>query len=116
MPGRGPAGPSEFPVDTNTAKCSGNDMKCSEESYQQQIYEADPTNSPTINQSSPHRRTGHEPDGRRGGLPATCDGQAARTHAATSRKKGIIRIARCLICDQMPDGGIMSASKFTSRI
>ena len=26
---------------------------------------------------------------------ATCDGQAARTHAATSRKKGIIRIARC---------------------
>ena len=24
---------------------------------------------------------------------ATCDGQAARTHAATSRKKGIMRIA-----------------------
>jgi hypothetical protein len=26
---------------------------------------------------------------------AKCDGQVARTHAATSRKKGIIRIARC---------------------
>jgi hypothetical protein len=25
---------------------------------------------------------------------ATCDGQAARTHAATSRKKGTMRIAR----------------------
>jgi hypothetical protein len=25
---------------------------------------------------------------------ATCDGQAARTHDATSRKKGIMRIAR----------------------
>jgi hypothetical protein len=33
------------------------------------IYEADPTNSPTINQRSPHRRTGQEPDGRRGTLP-----------------------------------------------
>jgi hypothetical protein len=26
---------------------------------------------------------------------AKCDGQAARTHAATSQQKGIIRIARC---------------------
>jgi len=26
---------------------------------------------------------------------AKCDGQAARTHPATSRKKGIVRIARC---------------------
>jgi hypothetical protein len=26
---------------------------------------------------------------------ATCDGEAASTHATTSRKKGIIRIARC---------------------
>ena len=24
----------------------------------------------------------------------TCDGQAARTHATTSRKKGVMRIAR----------------------
>ena len=26
---------------------------------------------------------------------AKCDGQVARTHAATSLKKGITRIARC---------------------
>jgi len=26
---------------------------------------------------------------------ATCEGQAARTHTVTARKKGIIRIARC---------------------
>jgi hypothetical protein len=39
---------------------------------------------------------------------ATCDGQAARTQHHTYRKMLNLR--------PMRDGGIMSASKFTSRI
>jgi hypothetical protein len=69
-------------------------MKCSEESDQQQTYEADLTNSPTINQSSRIDARGRNPMVVKEDCLATCDGQAARTHAATSRKKGIIRIAR----------------------
>ena len=46
---------------------------------------------------------------------ARCDGQAARTHAATSRRR---HHAYRMILNLRPmrDGGIMSASKFTSRI
>jgi hypothetical protein len=47
---------------------------------------------------------------------ATRDGQAARTHAATSRKKGIIMYRQMLNLRPMRDGGVMSASEFTSRI
>jgi hypothetical protein len=46
---------------------------------------------------------------------AACDGQAARTHAATSRKKHHT-YRKVLNLRPMRDGGTMSASKFTSRI
>ena len=65
------------------------------ESYQQQIYEADPTNSPTYIKAARIDVRGRNTMVVEQGCLATCDGQAARTHAATSRKKGTIRIARC---------------------
>jgi hypothetical protein len=90
--------------------------ECSEESYQQQIYEADPTYSPTINQSSPHRRPRQEPDGRRGRLPR---------HARWTNRSHVRRYVteemhhtyrKILNLRPMRDGGFMSASKFASRI
>jgi hypothetical protein len=77
---------------------------------------AHPTNSPTINQSSLHRRTGQEPDGRRGGLPrhvrwTSCS--HARHYVA---EEGHHTYRKMLNLRPMRDGGIMSASKFTSRI
>jgi hypothetical protein len=96
-------------------ECSGDDMKCSEESYQQQIYETDPTNSPTINQSSPHRRTAQEPDGRRGGLPRHVR-WTSRSHARRYvAEEGHRTYRKMLNLRPMRDGGIMSACKFTSR-
>lgn len=90
-------------------------MKCSEESYQQQIYEADPTNSSTINQSSPHRRTGQKPDGRRGGLLRYLRWKS-RSHACRYvEDEGHHTYRKMLNLRSMRDGRIVSASKFTSR-
>jgi len=73
---------------------------------------ADPTNSPTINQSSPDRRTGQEPDGRRGRLPRHVPWRtrwrACQYGHHAYRKK--------LNLQPMQDVGTMSARKFTSRI
>ena len=44
---------------------------------------------------------------------ATCDGRAARTHVATSRRKRLIMYRKMLNLRPIRDGGIMSASKFT---
>jgi hypothetical protein len=48
------ANPSQFPVDANIANAQRKVIN-------NKIYGADATNSPTINQSSPHRRTGMNP-------------------------------------------------------
>ena len=47
---------------------------------------------------------------------AKCDGQVARTHAATSLKKGHHPYRKVLNLRPMRDDGTMSASEFTSRI
>jgi hypothetical protein len=91
-------------------------MKCLEESYQQQIYEADPTYLPTINQSSPHRRTEQESDGRRGGLPRQVR-WTSRSHAPRCvAEEGHRTYRKMLNLRPMRAGGIMRSNKFTSRI
>jgi hypothetical protein len=80
------------------------------------IYEADPTNSPTINQSSPHRRTGQEPYGRRGASTRHVR-WTSRTHARRYvAEEGHHMYRKMLNLRSMQNGGIMSASKFTARI
>jgi hypothetical protein len=71
------AGPSEFPVDANTANA------------QRKV-----ANSPTINQSFRIDVRGENPMVVEEHCLATCDGQAARTHGRCVTEEVHLRIAR----------------------
>jgi hypothetical protein len=103
------AGPSQFPVDPHTANVQ-------KKVNNNKIYEADPTNLPTINQSSPHQGMGQEPDGRRGGLPRQVR-WTSRSHARRYvAEEGHYSYRKMLNLRPIRNGEIMSTSKFTSRI
>jgi hypothetical protein len=106
-------GPSKIPVGANTANAHRDDMKCSGKSHQQQFTR--PT-CQLADEKSPHRPTEQEPDGRREALTRHVR-WTSRSHARRYvAEEGHHTSRKMLNLRPMRDGGIMSASKFTSRI